>query len=239
MKETACNLIAIDTSCSRLSVAARKANGTVHETIVEGYYQHAENLLPLMDRMMQEAGFTLTETDEILINRGPGSFTGLRVGFATVKGLRLHTKIVCRGAVSTDLIAQNADASAGSHLASAIDARRDKIFLRTYESKDGVWYPVSEIALVSAEEAIEILPQSAWINGDALKRYGNEFRAAGKDFKMFEEKFWYPAASTLIRLRDLEAGEFLPELTKPEELIPFYLRLSDPEEKRSSNVFSC
>lgn len=233
------NLVAIDTSCSRLSVAVRKAGGPVKQTVVEGYYQHAENLLPLMDRLMTEAGFTLQETDEILINRGPGSFTGLRVGFATLKGLRLNSKITCRGAVSTDLIAQNTPAEAGARLAVAIDARRDKIFLRSYENRGSVWHPVNDIALVSLVEAVEMLPAGAVISGDAVKRYGCEFSAASKGFRLQEEKFWYPEAAALIRLSDEQSSGFLLELTKPEELIPFYLRLSDPEEKKSSHVFSC
>ena len=67
--------------------------------------KHAENLLPVIDRLLKKEKLKIGNIDAFLISRGPGSFTGLRIGFATLKGfLATHPK-PCYGAFSLDVIA--------------------------------------------------------------------------------------------------------------------------------------
>lgn len=228
------NIIALDTSCSQLSVAARKAGGPVCKAALEGYYQHAESALPLIDRVFQEAGFGLAETTDFLINRGPGSFTGLRVGFATLKALRINSSFETSGALSVDLIARNVPA-AGS-LAVCVDARRDKVFTRQYQEHNGLWTPSTELEIVSISEMEKSLPAEITICGDGIKRYENEFKASSKNFKLSDQSLWYPKAESLIKIFDQQKELFLKALSTPDDLIPYYFRLSDPEEKREKNA---
>ena len=70
--------------------------------------------------------------DAFLIDRGPGSFTGLRIGFATLKGFFAFSPKNCYGPLSLDIIARAIDLPEGSALGVLLDARREKIFARFY-----------------------------------------------------------------------------------------------------------
>jgi len=80
------NILAFDTSSSVLSVAVKTGKSKVSEARLTGFFQHAENLLPLIDKLLKKHKTSISKIDLFLIGRGPGSFTGLRVSFATVKG---------------------------------------------------------------------------------------------------------------------------------------------------------
>jgi tRNA threonylcarbamoyl adenosine modification protein YeaZ len=67
--------------------------------------KHAEKILPVIDRLLKKEKLKIRDIDAFLIGRGPGSFTGLRVGFATLKGFLATCPKPCYGAFSLDIIA--------------------------------------------------------------------------------------------------------------------------------------
>lgn len=79
--------LALDTTTDRLSVALRGADGAVLERTLAGARQHAAALLPLIAGLLDEAGISLADVEQVAIADGPGGFTGLRVGAALVKAL--------------------------------------------------------------------------------------------------------------------------------------------------------
>ncbi len=99
------NLLAIETSSPVLSVAIQKAGGKIRQATVKGYMKHAEHLLPLIDRLLRQEKLKIGDIDAFLISRGPGSFTGLRIGFATLLGFLATQPKPCYGAYSLDVIA--------------------------------------------------------------------------------------------------------------------------------------
>jgi len=175
-----------------------------------------------------------------LIGRGPGSFTGLRVGFATLKGfLAIHPK-PCYGAFSLDLIASGIASllkpglrsglgsktgfQKGSNLTVCLDAKRGRLYACSYHGRNGKWLPDGPSRVVVSGEMIRQIPEGSYVAGDGIKKIN-----AG-NFETVPEKNWFPRASTLIRLR--ETGDpLLKKLTRPKELLPVYLRSSEPEEK--------
>src|SRR5476649_529215 len=89
-------ILATDTSLAILSVALVRDDGLIGAVALEGKHSRNEKLLPAIDWLLSEAGIERTAIDLFAVTRGPGSFTGVRIGLATMQGLALALgKRVC------------------------------------------------------------------------------------------------------------------------------------------------
>ena len=234
------NLLAIETSGPILSVAVRKGNNKIREATLKGYFRHAESLLPIIDRLLKKENLGIRKIDAFLIDRGPGSFTGLRIAFATLKGLIASLQKPCYGALSIDLIAGRIPSSNSGALHLLLDAKRGKLYTRFYRSYKKRWAPRYKIAVRSLEEILGEIPEGSLLAGDGISTDKLGLLAIlKKNFRVLPEQSWYPRASTLIKWFD-EKNPMLQQLKTPKELLPFYLRSSEPEErlKRGQATFS-
>ncbi len=231
------NLLAFDTSSQVLSVALKKGADSVSGTRLVGFLKHAENLLPLIDRLLQEKSLTFNEVDAFLIGCGPGSFTGLRIGFATLKGLTVLQKKPCFGAFSLDMIAEAVDLPDGSSLAVCLDAHREKIYAKHFIREKQRWIDRSEIQVLTAEDLGRGLGDSVHLCGDAINRYKDSIKKnfRGKNLHFLPEKNWHPQATTLITFFENDRRR-LKELRDPADFVPSYFRLSEAEEKKNDHV---
>ena len=171
------NLLAIETSSPTLSVAIKKSGGKLRHATVQGYMKHAENLLPVIDRLLKKEKLEIGDINTFLISRGPGSFTGLRIGFATLKGFLATCPKPCYGALSLDVIATGikpagTDLALKGHenLTVCLDARRGKLYTRSYRYNGKRWAPCGPSRVVLIDQmASELLPGSR-IVGDGLTK---------------------------------------------------------------------
>src|SRR5215469_15263108 len=128
-------VLAIDTALAACSAAVldTEHGGVVASESLPMLRGHAEALLPLLQRLMQQAGFGFSDIDRIAVTTGPGSFTGLRVGIAAARGLSLAAE---KPAVGLSTLS----AYAAPHIASderfpvvaAVDARHDHVYLQVF-----------------------------------------------------------------------------------------------------------
>ncbi len=244
MKKKSLNLLAIETSSPVLSVALKKGKAKPQEKRLKGFLQHAENLLPMIDQLLRKARIKVSDIDAFLIGRGPGSFTGLRIGFATLKAFRLIQKKPCYGASSMDLIAAAIPAVPEKTLAVALDGRKEKIFSRLYRAQKGQWIPKGPAAALTYEAWSSQLPGGVWIAGDVLQNYRVKLEERGLKFKALPAKTWIPTALPLIEGFEKKKAvsgmpRFLHKLKTPLEEIPLYFRLSEAEERRSHAASHC
>ncbi len=223
------NLLAFETSSSTLSVALKKGKEPVQEKTVQGFLNHAENLMPVTDALLRKKKLSFDNLDAFLIGRGPGSFTGLRIGFTTLKGLTVIKPKKCFGALSLDLIAENIDLPEKSQLIICLDARRQKIYIRLYERRKNKWQPMGKPQTLSFAETLESFPQHVYLAGDALIRYQKDFeQQTQKQIEFLPQETWVPKASTLISLFE-NRDKKIKQLKKSSEFIPLYFRLSEAE----------
>lgn len=227
------NLLAIETSSPTLSVAIKRSGAKLRHATVRGYMKHAENLLPVIDRLLKKEKLKIGNIDAFLISRGPGSFTGLRIGFATLKGfLATHPK-PCYGAFSLDVIAAGIKVPgtvlgkgclAPLNLAICLDARRGKLYIRSYASRGKKWRPCGPSRVVPIKDMAEMIPVGSWIAGDGVAKFDTQ------GFEIAPAKDGIPRASTLIELFETK-DPLLKKLKHPKEFLPAYLRFSEPEER--------
>ncbi len=122
-------VLAMDTSTLAGSVALVDDDRVLAESVSHMRANHSEALMPLVHDVLTRAGVSLAEVDVLAVGMGPGSFTGVRIGLALAKGLRLGASKRLAGVTSLDAVAAAAVGVVGL-LAVVLDARRDEVFVQ-------------------------------------------------------------------------------------------------------------
>ncbi len=233
LKEKAFNILAIDTSGVFLSVAILQRSKLIarHHSMVG--QRHSELLVPTIGRLLKKTKFDLKNLDCLAVSVGPGSFTGLRIGVATIKGLSLAIKkpVVCVPTLKA--IAKNVTGRNVSLICPIVDARRENVYSATYRNQSGLLKQSLKTNIFSLDTLIVKLRQildkkkcSVIFTGDGLKNYKDKIsRKLGKRTLFATEKFWYPKAETIAKL----AGELFSkkQVVPLDELKPIYLYPKD------------
>lgn len=148
-------ILVIDTAGSRCAVGLFDVDGSVGEIVSRSKAMargHAEALLPMVDAVMSDAASTWTAIDRIAVVRGPGSFTGVRIGIAAARGLALATSCPVVGVTVFDAL--RAGLGEDGALAVALDARRGQVFLQSFDEQ-GIG---SKPAAVGINDAAGVIP---------------------------------------------------------------------------------
>ena len=120
-------ILAIDTSGPVCGVAVMKDGAIVYEASAINKMTHSVNLLPMIDTACQSAGVTIAELDRIAVVSGPGSFTGVRIGVSTVKGLAHAHNTPCVAVDALEAMAAGAGEFAGV-ICPIQDARAGQVY---------------------------------------------------------------------------------------------------------------
>lgn len=141
----------------------------------------AEILVPLIRATLDAAGTGFGDLAAIATTLGPGSFTGLRAGLATARGLALATGLPCYGFSTLEIAARAVSPAerAGRRIAAAMDTRRDDLFLQVF---DGDFGASGEAQVVTVERAVAMLADMPVVlAGDATMALADRLRGAGHD----------------------------------------------------------
>lgn len=140
-------ILGIDTaakiSCVALAYADSAFNiSTLSEVYSGGNIPHSENLCPMIDRALETAGVALPDVNLFAVTAGPGSFTGIRIGISTVKGLAYGSDCNCIGVSSLQALAYNFRGFDGFdggkiYISPVIDARRKQVYNAVFDLSDG------------------------------------------------------------------------------------------------------
>ena len=129
-------ILALETSAKSVSCAVVEDGAPLASAYQCTGLTHSRTLLPMVDAMLKNADLTLEDIGAIAIAAGPGSFTGLRIGIAAVKGLAWAADKPCLGVSTLEAMAQNA-AHIDGLIVGAMDARRAQIYNAVFVAKDG------------------------------------------------------------------------------------------------------
>lgn len=211
-------ILALETSTEACSVALLCGH-EILEHFEIAPRQHAAMLLPMVDRLIKQAGLQLKQLDALALGYGPGSFMGVRLAVSTAQGLAMGAQLPVVPVSSLQALAQRAwQQQAMSHIAPAWDARMGEIYWGAYEERQGIMQPLQPDQL-SAPPAIQLPGQAAWkLVGNAWQVY----RADLPEVLQQDIELLHPNAAAVATLAAhyFALGQALP----PERIEPKYLR---------------
>ncbi len=129
-------ILGINTSTLEGSVALMRENGLVCEYMLNVQITHSERLLPTIDRLLQESAIRFQDLSGIAVSVGPGSFTGLRIGLATAKGLALASSLPLWGIPTLEAMARNLP-FCRYPICPLLNARKGEVYWALYEFVGG------------------------------------------------------------------------------------------------------
>ncbi|RKY01883.1 tRNA (adenosine(37)-N6)-threonylcarbamoyltransferase complex dimerization subunit type 1 TsaB, partial [Candidatus Poribacteria bacterium] len=124
-------VLGIDTSTTTGSIGLIDGDKVVAEHVLDVMETHSSRLMPAIDQMLKKAGLSIWDVDLIAVSKGPGSFTGLRVGVATAKGLAYALRKPIVGVPSLDVLAFGVKFFDGL-ICPLLDARRGEVYGAIY-----------------------------------------------------------------------------------------------------------
>lgn len=215
-------LLGIDTVTEACSVALWHDGAILtREEVV--FQQHTERVLPMVQALMAEAETALSQLDGIVFDRGPGSFTGLRIGAGVTQGLALGLDRPVLPVSSLATLAQGAWRQDGQQrVLACIDARQAEVYWAGFAVQNGVMQAMTAEQL-GAANAMRIPPHEAWFGvGTGFGRYPAELAALPGVKWLGVASQRYPLAQDMFpsALQRWQQEQWL----SPADAIPVYLR---------------
>lgn len=221
-------ILAVENSGPCGSVAVVSSSGCLAEFSLTSQKTHSKRLLATIDQLLRETDNTIFDIDAIAISLGPGSFTGLRIGLATVKGLCMAAERPLIGVSSLDALAVQLPHQP-RQVCAVLDARKKEIFAACYKSgQDDLPIPTMPPAALSPRALVERIREETVFIGDGTQLYGSFLaEKLGPLYKEVSSTLFFPRSSAVARvaLYLYRRGEFLDPLTAA----PLYIRASDAE----------
>lgn len=227
-------ILALESSAVSASVALTEDEKLVAQSFQNCGLTHSRTLLPMAEALLQNCGVTLADVDAIAVAHGPGSFTGVRIGVATVKGLALGADKPCLGVSTLDAMAHGARAL-GGRLCCVMDARAGQVYNALFEVRDGqICRLCDDRALKLTDLGEEIGAAPYFLVGDGAELCYNTLKETFSGLRLAPSELRYPtgygvAAAALPLLR---AGQ----TCTPQALDAFYLRRPQAERERMKRL---
>lgn len=217
-------ILAIDTATEACSVALWN-DGTSFAHFEECPREHTQRILPLVKMILTEGNTSLTDLDALAYGRGPGSFTGVRIGIGIAQGLALGAELPMIGVSTLATMAQGAWRCTGAtRVLAAIDARMGEVYWAEYtRDEQGVWHGEESEAVLTPEAAGERMKQLSgeWATvGTGWPAWPDMAKESG--LTLVDGKVLLPAAEDMLPIacQMLKAGQTVPV----EKAEPVYLR---------------
>ena len=228
-------LLAVESATSALSVAVLRGEELQVELSRRGDQHHAETLLPLVDQALAQAGLELDEIQAFGVSIGPGSFTSLRIGLATVKGLAFGTPRPVAPVSTLAALAWTADGGADSEtpVMALLDARRGEVYAAGYDMVGGDPREFLREGVYTPGELAERTPRLCRLVGDGAALFGGEIcELRGSGVENWADSCGCPRASAVgaLAARALARGQGCDAA----DLAPRYLRRAEAEVKRTA-----
>lgn len=214
-------LLALDTAGPRCSVALL-LDGSLAELDIAGDRVHAESVLPLVERLLSDAGIALKGLDAIAFGRGPGAFTGLRVATSVAQGLAYGASLPVLPVSDLEALAAAAmRLHRAERVMACLDARMHEVYWAAYERRPEGLAALTEESLSPPADVRAPSPGPWFGAGPGWAAYGDVLKAqvsplAGIDTGLL------PGAGDIARLGEIafRGGRTVA----PEHALPVYLR---------------
>ena len=177
--KTIMKILAIESSAGVSSVALCEDTICKYLTLDDSGNNHSKTLLPTVMDALAKQGLTISDIDLVAVAAGPGSYTGVRIGVATVKGLLSGSGKPCMAISSLEGLARSVDFFDGV-ICPVIDARRDRVYTALFETKGGTFRRLTEDGVLTFAELDKL-----------LKKRGRNVYLTGNGYPKAKEKLTY------------------------------------------------
>ena len=225
-------ILAFESSAKSASVALVKDGELLSQYSQCSALTHSRTLLPMAEDMLKNAEVKLSEVDLIAVAHGPGSFTGIRIGVSTVKGLSWAADKPCVGVSTLEAMAWHGLLS-GGYVCPVMDARRQQVYNALFKIADGKPQRITDdrpIALAQLADEVRSLNAPVLLVGDGAALTEKFFREHSVPCRIAPENLrWQSAWGVAMAASDKQPGT-------SETLLPVYLRLSQAERERQERL---
>ena len=225
-------ILAFESSAKPASAALVKDGQLRSQYMQCSALTHSRTLLPMAEDMLKNAELRLSDVDLIAVVHGPGSFTGIRIGVSTVKGLAWAAEKPCVGVSTLEAMAWHGLA-VGGYICPVMDARRSQVYNALFKIENGRPVRMTEdrpIALEELAKEVTALGAPVFLIGDGAALCFEYFTAHGVPCVMAPDNLrWQDAWGVAMAAADKTPGN-------ADELLPVYLRLSQAERERQERL---
>ena len=227
------NILALESSATACSAALCRDGALVAQSFQCSGLTHSRTLLPMVHDMLDNCGESLDRVDVIAVAAGPGSFTGLRIGVATAKGLAWAGGQPCAPCSTLESMAWGLAHLEGKLIVCAMDARRKQVYNALFLAKGDHLErlcPDRAISLEELGEELKNFQESKLVVGDGAELCYNNLRETVPDLTLAPVHLRMQSAWGVARAAEVlvKAGA----LVSGGELVPVYHRLSQAERER-------
>lgn len=225
-------ILAFDTTAKTASVAVTEDEKLLGLSNIDNGLTQSELILPMAENLLSSLKLDFSDIELYAVTVGPGSFTGVRIGVATVKGLAFGRDIPCAAVSALEALAENAAGLRGIILP-CMDARRGQFYTATFESDGEALKRLTPDRAISAEElASELCDYEGdiYVTGDGYETAHKLLTARGVHLAKTPELIRSQNAYSIARIARAMHGR--GECVSEKELQPTYLRLPQAERER-------
>jgi len=222
-------ILALETATTVASIAIIDKDKVLGEIFLNTRKNHSEVLMPMVDKLLKFINREITDMEAFAVAIGPGSFTGLRIGLATAKGMAQALKKPVIGVPTLDGLARNL-IDVNGLICPILDARKNEVYTAVYSCHEHVCERITDYMALSPQQLGERFAQfgeEITILGDAVLPFGQLLINGKSSISIASQANCFPRAAQIgaIAQERLERGESNDLF----ELAPLYIRRSEAE----------
>lgn len=175
-------ILSIETSTSICSVAIHEQGELIALAEIKEPGAHAEKLLLLVDELFEKAGLSFGDLDAVAVSQGPGSYTGLRIGVSTAKGIAYALEIPLIGINTLQAMAASQPVAPGDYVVAVLDARRKEVYTQTFGDSLQELSPIEAVVLEEGVFASILEKGRVYFVGDGVEKVKEEVKSTNALF---------------------------------------------------------
>lgn len=226
-------ILAVDTSATAASVAVAEENKLIGEFSINTALTHSQTLIPMIDELLNNTGLSVNDINAVAVNAGPGSFTGVRIGVAAVKGIAFPKNLPCVSVSTLESMAYNMLGN-DCIVCSVMDARCSQVYNALFRVKGCTVTRMTDdraLSLTDLKLELQNIREKVVLVGDGAVLC-SEFLGSELENIMlapFNNRIQTASSVAYAAFEKINNGETLTV----DELMPVYLRL--PQAQRELN----
>ena len=175
-------ILSIETSTSICSVAIHEQGELLALAEIKEPGAHAEKLLLLVDELFEKSGLSFGDLDAVAVSQGPGSYTGLRIGVSTAKGIAYALEIPLIGINTLQAMAASQSVAPGDYVVAVLDARRKEVYTQTFGDSLQELSPIEAVVLEEGVFGSILEKGRVYFVGDGVEKVKEEVKSANALF---------------------------------------------------------